>query len=84
MNGIKCYSYLVERRSDGKRFVMNGNLKECNIGSGRYLYDFANRDYEYSRLTHYGHIMNISTGKKYNSKRYRIIYQIAVNPKSFL
>lgn len=76
--GIKYYFYLVENKANGNRYVMRGNLKDRNMGSGRYLYEIVGEKYEYARNSPYGFICNISTGIKYNSKQYRIVHQIAV------
>ena len=75
---IKYYFYLVENRSDGNRYIMMGNLKDCNMGGGRYLYDIVGEEYKYARNTPYGFRRNISTGIKYNPKHYKIVHQIAV------
>lgn len=76
--GIKYYFYLVENKSNGSRYVMMGNLKDSNMGCGRYLYEIVGDKYEYARNTPYGFRSNISTGIKYNSKYYRVVHQIAV------
>ena len=68
------YTYLVERKADGKKFVMLGDLKDCNIGSGRYLYDIVSSDRKYAKETSYGLRSNISTGVKYNARQCRIVH----------
>lgn len=73
---MKMYVYLVENKANGNKYVMIGNLKNCNVGSGRYLYQLVNEDYEYARKTPYGVRNNISTGIKYNSKQYRVVHQM--------
>lgn len=69
---VRKYIYLVESKANGSRFVMIGNLKETNIGSGRYLYELSNG--KYARETPYGTRSNISSGK-YNAKQYRVVHQ---------
>ena len=66
--------YLVERKSDGQKFIMVGDLKDCNSGSGRYLYNFVFDDYKYARETPYGLRNNVSTGAKYNSRQFRVVH----------
>lgn len=75
---MKMYVYLVEHRKNGNKYVMIGNLKNCNMGSGRYLYNFVSSDYEYARKTPYGLRSNITNDLKYDSKHYRVIHQTIV------
>lgn len=72
---MKMYVYLVENKANGDKYMMFGNLKNRNIGSGRYLYQFVDEKYEYGIRTPYGLRSNVSTGIKYNSKHYRIVNQ---------
>lgn len=77
MKTKQMYVYLVEERARKTKYLMIGNLKNPNLGSGRYLYQFAG-NYDYSVETPYGARKNISTGTKYNSSHYRIVHQMAV------
>ena len=74
------YVYLVVNKTNKNKYMMIGNLKNCNmgIGSGRYLYQFVNDDYKYAIETPYGLISNISCELKYNSEEYKVVHQIAV------
>lgn len=77
---MKTYVYLVVNKVNGNKYVMIGNLKNCNIGigSGRYLYQFVSDNYKYAKETPYGLISNISCELKYNSEEYKVVHQIAV------
>lgn len=71
---MPIYYYLIQRKSDGKKFVAYGNLK--NIAEGlSYLFEFVSEDYIYGIKTKYGIIKNISSDKKYNSKEYKVLHQ---------
>lgn len=72
------YVYLVVNRVNGNKYVMIGNLKNCNMGSGRYLYHFVTANYKYAKESPYGLISNISCGLKYNSKQYKVLHQMAM------
>lgn len=74
---MKMYVYLVLNKKTGNKYVMIGNLKNHNMGSGRYLYKFVGDSYKYAKKTPYGLISNISCDLKYNSKQYKIIHQTA-------
>lgn len=78
MINLKEYYYLVENRKTKEKYVMRGNLKEPNMGGGRYLYAFADSGYAYGGYTPYGDIMNVSTGIKYDAQRYRIVHQTEI------
>lgn len=65
------YVYLVERKSDNKRFAMVGDIDDTNAGSGTYSYNFTSAN-KYAIKTPYGLRSNVSTGK--NSKQYKIIH----------
>lgn len=75
---MKMYIYLVADRINGDKYVMIGNLKNCNIGSGRYLYQLVNEDYRYAKKTPYGLRSNISSDIKYDSRNYKVVHQTAV------
>lgn len=72
------YTYLVEHKKTGEKWLMIGNLKDVNAGSGRYLYSFVNEDYKVAIKTPYGLRSNITTGKKYNSKDYKVVHQTSI------
>lgn len=74
---MKSYYYLVINKTNGNRYIMMGNLKDCNMGSGKYLYELVGEKYEFARNSPYGFRNNVSTGIKYNSKHYKIIHQMA-------
>lgn len=75
---MKMYIYLVENKKNKNKYLMIGNLKDCNMGSGRYLYNFVSSDYKCTRKTPYGSRSNITNGLKYNSKSYRVLHQTAM------
>ena len=65
--------YLVVRKTDGKKFVMDCDLKNPeNVGGGKYLYDIVDNCKRIK--TPYGYMHNISTGVKYNSTDYKIVH----------
>lgn len=75
---MKMYAYLVVNKTNRNKYVMVGNLKNCNMGSGRYLYQFVNDDYKYAKETPYGLRNNISCGLKYNSRKYKVVHQMVI------
>ncbi len=76
---MKMYVYLVINKTNGKKYMMVANLKNCNMGTGRYLYDFINSDYEYAHETPYGFRSNIPLDLKYNSTDYKVVHQTAIS-----
>ena len=84
MINLKEYYYLVENRKTKEKYVMRGNLKEPNMGGGRYLYAFADSGYAYGGYTPYGDIMNVSTGIKYDAQCYRIVHQTEIKGEDCL
>ena len=74
------YVYHVVNKTNKNKYMMIGNLKNCNmgIGSGRYLYQFVNDDYKYAIETPYGLRSNISCGLKYNSDKYKVVHQMVI------
>ena len=76
------YVYLVERKSDGEKFVMITNLNSrnwMNIGMGKYLFQLVSPSYEYGILTPYGVRSNVSSDYKYNSSEYVVLHCTKIN-----
>jgi hypothetical protein len=74
-NRVRKYVYLVKSKVNGELFVMIGNLKETNVGSGKYLYKLIKG--KYTRETPYGTRSNVSTDK-YNAKQYSVVHQTEI------
>lgn len=70
------YYYLVERKRDGERFCMFGNLKLAWLGVS-HLFQFVPESYGYAISSPFGLIHNVASDLKYNSRDYRVIYQVA-------
>jgi hypothetical protein len=72
------YAYLVERKSDGEKFVMLTNLDSrnwMNIGMGKYLFRLVSPNYEYGVMTPYGMRNNVTSDTdKYNTRQYRVLH----------
>lgn len=75
---MKKYVYLVLNKTNGNQYTMIGNLKNENVGSGRYLYQFVSDGYQYAKKSPYGLISNMTCGMKYNSEQYRVLHQTVV------
>lgn len=71
---MKNFYYLIQRKTDGKKFIAHGNKKECSIGLS-YLFEFVGDDYPYAVKTPYGFIKNVSSDMKFDGKNYMIIHQ---------
>lgn len=71
------FCYLVERRRDGERFLMFGDLKQAWLRP-KALFQFVPSEFEYAKETPFGFIRNISCDFRYNSKEYRVVRQTAV------
>lgn len=50
---MEIYCYLIQRNSDGKKFIAYGNTKIPSEGIS-YLFEFANENYSYPISTPYG------------------------------
>ena len=78
------YDYLVERKSDGKKFVIgNANFKEPGLRATR-LFEVLDKDEKCPYPVHYNFgcchgtvaTANISDSDlRYNSKEYRVVFQ---------
>lgn len=75
---MNTYLNLVMNKINGKKYLMIGNLKNCNIDSGRYLYPFVDERYPYAKKTPYGLRSNVSSDIKYNSREYKVVHQTAL------
>ena len=75
------FIYLVERKRDKQKFAMIGNMKNINLDTHKYLYDFVGPLYPYPVETPYGNIKNYCNNLKYDSKTYRIIHQTEIGGK---
>ena len=71
---MKNFYYLIQRKTDGQKFIAHGNRKEHYIGLS-YLFEFVNNDYPYAVKTPYGLIKNVSSDIKFDGNSYRIIHQ---------
>ena len=73
----KNYCYLVERKSDSKKFCTYGNFKEA-WNRPAYLFQFVSDSYEYAITSPFGLISNVSCDLRYNSNDYRVMRQEAM------
>lgn len=71
------YCYLVERKGDGEKFVMYGDLKQAWLKVTN-LFQFVSTEYKHAKESPFGLRRNISSDLKYNSKDYRVLRQVAV------
>lgn len=72
MKQKNIFYLLVERKSDGKRFVMWGNIKVKWYGY-TYLFDFCPETHSNGIQTPFGRIYERDTDMRFNSREYEVI-----------
>ena len=76
MRKHKSYCYLIERKRDGERFCTFGNFKEA-WNRPTALFQFVSDTFPHPHPSPFGLRSNISCDLKYDSKNYRVIFQVA-------
>lgn len=71
------YCYLMERKSDGKKFVTFGNFREA-WNKPASLYDFVTKMYPYPQETPFGLCAHISNGLRCDRELFKVIQQAAL------
>lgn len=77
---MKNFIYLVERKSDKKKFITYGNFK-VSWNRPCAVFPFVSTAYEYAKQTVFGLVSNVSCAR-YNTKEFKVLYQASLSDKT--